>query len=249
MIKLSGINKKYDNVDSIFSLENINLNINRGEIFGIVGRSGTGKSTLLNLISGIVKQDSGTIEINGVDTNTLSENDHRLARQKIGFIFQNFNLLSNLTVAENIALPLKIQGVKKNQRNQLVKELLTFIELSDKKDDYPHMISGGQKQRVGIARALITNPNLILCDEITASLDQETSYKILDLLQKINKEKQITIVFVSHDLFSVKRICKRAAILNNGVLQEVINVNNLEGSDIDLNIKAFLTSKGIDYEY
>lgn len=239
MIKLINVNKNYD-LDSNFTLQNINLDIDKGGIFSIVGRSGTGKTTILNLISGMIKPDSGTVLFEGKDINTLQKADKIRYRQQIGFIFQNANLLNNLTVEANILLPLKLQKVSKEIQENKVKEILELVGLTDKAKDYPHMLSGGQKQRVGIARALITNPSLLLCDEITASLDSQTSQNLLDLLLRIKNERDLTIVFISHDLLIVKSISDQVAILDNGVLSEVIKMPKERKRTSIIDIKELL---------
>lgn len=241
MIKLINISKKYDE-KSAFFLNNINLEINSNEIFGIVGKSGAGKTSIINIVSGLVTPDSGDISFNDVNLLKLNPQERRLYRKQIGFVFQNFNLLNNLTVEQNIILPLKLSKNERGLGEDKIDELIAYVGLTSKRNKYPHQLSGGEKQRVGIARALINEPKLLLCDEITASLDPETATKILNLLTKINNDKNIPIIFVSHDLLAIKNTCSRAAIIENGTVREIVNIAN-NGTKQILDIKTFLTSE------
>lgn len=202
-MNLKNINKTFGK----FNL-NLDLELKKGEIFGLIGKSGSGKSTILKIIQGLIKVDSGKIII---DENI-----------KISTIFQNFNLINNRTVYSNIALPLIL---KKNNDFSKVDKILKYLNLEGKKNDYPSSLSGGQKQRVAIARALISNPDLLLCDEITASLDKITKNEIITLLKKINKDYKTTILFVTHELDLAKKLCDRVAVIENGNLLEIFEVN------------------------
>jgi ABC transporter. len=210
--------------ESITALKNINLEINDGEIFGIMGLSGAGKSSLIRCINRLEEPTEGTIEINGQDIMSLNNKELREMRKKIGMIFQHFNLLSNKTVYENIAFPMEISGVSKDVIDKRIKELLDMVGLADKKDSYPSQLSGGQKQRVGIARALANGPTLLLSDEATSALDPQTTSQILSLLKEINKRLNLTIIVITHQMDVIKEICDRVAVLNAGELVEVGNV-------------------------
>lgn len=181
-------------------LKNVDLQVDSGDIVAIVGKSGSGKSTLLNAIAGFLKTDSGSIKLNGVDTTDLTEAEHAKFRLKnVGFIFQNFQLMPGLTAFENVELPLKIQGMGKSARFQVVRQIMDRVGLNEVIDHYPNELSGGQQQRVCIARALVTKPAIILADEPTGSLDSETELEILDLIKSLNESMDITFVIITHD--------------------------------------------------
>ncbi|MDI6618825.1 MAG: methionine ABC transporter ATP-binding protein [Clostridiales bacterium] len=221
MIDLIDITKKYETPDGeITALDRINLHIEKGEIFGIIGLSGAGKSTLLRCINRLEEPTSGKVVIDGIDMTSLNKSDLRKMRRRIGIIFQHFNLLMNSDVYENIAFPLKITGTHKSEIDKKVNELLTVVELMDKKDVYPSQLSGGQKQRVGIARALANNPDILLCDEATSALDPTTTESILTLLKDINKKFGITVVVVTHEMDVIKKLCDRVAVIENSVIVE-----------------------------
>ena len=201
-MRRSSIVIEFKNVSKTFTLgkrevhavKDVSLSIEKGEIYGIIGFSGAGKSTLLRLVNMLERPTAGTVFIQGVDVNTLSAKDLRTRRRNIGMIFQNFNLFNSRTVAGNIAYPLKLSGMPKKEINERVNELLAFVGLSDKAKDYPDQLSGGQKQRVGIARALATSPDILICDEATSALDPDTTADILHLLKKVNRDLGITII-------------------------------------------------------
>ena len=190
MIELQHIQKSFPSQTSQphIALDDVNLFIQEGEIFGIIGKSGAGKSTLLRMINLLERPDSGHVIVDNEEITTYSEKQLRVVRHKIGMIFQHFNLISNKTVYENIALPMKIQGMSTQQIESKINELLPIVELESKRDAYPNQLSGGQKQRVAIARALSSQPKILLCDEATSALDPTTTTSILQLLQKINQE-------------------------------------------------------------
>ena len=195
MIELKNIIKFYNNKSTEQpALNNINLNINSGEIFGIIGKSGAGKITLLRTINLLEKPSSGTVSINGIRLSSCSKQQLIKQRNNIVFIFQHFNLLKNRTVAENIALPLELSGTSHQEQHGLTQDLLELVDLENFAERYPVILSGGQKQRVAIARAIANDPDIILCDEITAAFDPESTRNILQLLEKINKELKKTIV-------------------------------------------------------
>lgn len=221
MIKIQNLSKIYDNSKRpLVAIDSINLDIDKGDIFGIVGLSGAGKSTLVRCINRIEKPSSGSIIINGVDMAELEGKALRQARYAIGMVFQNFNLFNSKTVYENVAFPLKVKGMDKNTIHQHVMDLLEKVELMDKKDVHPMRLSGGQKQRVGIARALAGNPSVLLCDEATSALDPKTTDQILTLLKRINKELGVTLIVITHEMDVVKSICNKVAILENGCIIE-----------------------------
>lgn len=225
MIEFKKVDKYFEKNKQKFKvLDNINLTIEDGDIFGIIGFSGAGKSTLIRLINSLEKPSSGEVLINGSNFTHVTPNQLRKVKQKIGMIFQGFNLLETKTVAENIALPLLLNGVKKNERDQEVDKLLEFVELKDKKNAYPNELSGGQKQRVSIARAIANKPKILLCDEATSALDPQTTRAILDLLKRINKEQNVTIILVTHEMSVVKHICNNMLVMDSGRIIEQGNV-------------------------
>ncbi|TSI06862.1 methionine ABC transporter ATP-binding protein [Lysinibacillus sp. BW-2-10] len=225
MIELKDISKVYKSKNGeIHAVKNVNLSISKGEIFGIIGYSGAGKSTMIRLLNGLEKPTSGTVDVNGQQVSSISGNALRNARQKISMIFQHFNLLWSRTVADNIAFPLEIAGVPKEQRDKRVKELIDLVGLSGRDNAYPSQLSGGQKQRVGIARALANNPEVLLCDEATSALDPETTDAILELLLDINKRLGLTIVLITHEMHVIRKICHRVAVMEAGQVVEQGNV-------------------------
>jgi len=204
----------------VVALDGIDLQVPEGAIVGVIGKSGAGKSTLIRLINGLERPSSGHVLVNGTDVTALDERRLREARRSIGMIFQHFNLLSSRSAFENIALPLEIAGVAKNEIAKIVEPLLAMVGLTDKRDRYPAELSGGQKQRVGIARALATKPNVLLSDEATSALDPETTDQILSLLKTINAELKLTIVFITHEMSVVKKLADRVAVLESGRIVE-----------------------------
>ncbi len=221
MITFKNIEKIYTKDKcQLHALKNINLHIEQGDIFGFIGYSGAGKSSLIRLVNQLEKPTRGEVLVGGVDIDKLSLSQSRLHKQSIGMIFQHFNLLETKTVAQNVAMPLILSGMDKNEINTRVDDILAYVELSDKKSSYPNQLSGGQKQRVGIARALINNPKILLCDEATSALDPQTTQAILKLLQKINCEQNITILLVTHEMEVIEQICNRVAVMENGQIVE-----------------------------
>ncbi|MHC2296059.1 methionine ABC transporter ATP-binding protein [Rhizobium mongolense] len=202
------------------ALDGISLSIAKGEIFGIIGRSGAGKSTLIRCLNALERADRGEIDIEGRSITGLGERDLQPLRRRIGMIFQHFNLLSAKTVEENIALPLKIEGVAKAERLKRARELLDLVGLSDKARAYPASLSGGQKQRVGIARALAARPALLLSDEATSALDPETTRSILSLLKDINRKLGLTVVLITHEMEVIRTIADRVAVIDAGKIVE-----------------------------
>lgn len=228
MIKISNLSKIFTNDgNKLTAVNNINLDINKGEIFGIIGLSGAGKSTLIRCLNRLEEPTEGKIIIDGVDLTTLDKESLRKERKEIGMIFQHFNLLSQKTVYENIAFPLQLEKIDKIEIDNRVNKLLEYVDLKDKKDNYPSQLSGGQKQRVAIARAIANNPKILLSDEGTSALDPKTTKSILELLKKIRDEFNITIVMITHQMEAVKEICDRVAIMENGQVVEENTVENL----------------------
>lgn len=239
MIEFENVSKVFQTKEGqVEALRNVNLKIEKGDIYGIIGFSGAGKSTLLRTINALEKPTEGRVLIEGEDVNTLSPEELRKKRKTIGMIFQQFNLLETKTVFENVALPLKLNKVPKEQIKKRVDEILEFVELADKKNAYPGKLSGGQKQRVGIARALATDPSIILSDEATSALDPKTTAAILKLLKKINQELHITIVLITHEMNVIQSICNHVAVMENGEIVEkgdVLDVFSLPQETITKN--------------
>ncbi len=212
------------------ALQNITLDIAAGSIFGIIGRSGAGKSSLLRTINRLEAPSSGQVLVDGVDIGTLDEAGLVQLRRRVGMIFQHFNLLSAKTVFENVALPLKVAGVPAAQIQQRVTELLDLVGLQDKHKTYPSRLSGGQKQRVGIARALATRPEILLCDEATSALDPETTQAILALLRDINRRLGITVILITHEMSVIREIADQVLVLEKGEIAELGEVWQVFGN-------------------
>lgn len=206
--------------DTIHALNHVSLTIDDGDVFGIIGFSGAGKSTLLRMVNALEVPTTGHVEIDGKNIDALSHKELRGVRKKIGMVFQQFNLLESKSVYDNIAIPLRLNKADTVQIRNTVMKLLQFVNLEDKADVYPGQLSGGQKQRVGIARALATNPSILLCDEATSALDPETTDNILQLLERINKELHITILIVTHEIQVIQRICNKVAVMEHGQVVE-----------------------------
>lgn len=242
IIKITDLNKTFESKGTSYkALDNISLTINQGDIYGLIGFSGAGKSTLLRMINALEIPDSGKIEIDGQNIVGLSDRKLRSVRKHIGMVFQEFNLLESKSVYENIAIALKINRFDKKQISQRVTELLKFVGLDGKENSYPNELSGGQKQRVGIARALANHPKILLCDEATSALDPDTTESILDLLNKVNKEYGITIIFVTHTIRVIQKLCNKVAILENGKL-----VENGDVIDIFSNPKSAIAKRFVE---
>ena len=202
------------------ALKDISLTVEPGDIFGFIGMSGAGKSTLVRCLNYLEVPTEGEVQIEGKDLGTLSETQLRAERKNIGMIFQNFNLLMQKNVLENVCFPLRISGVKRADAVKRARELLETVGLAEKERAYPAQLSGGQKQRVAIARALATKPKILLCDEATSALDPQTTASILQLLRKLNETLGITIVVITHQMSVVEEICSRVAVIENGRLAE-----------------------------
>ncbi|PIE46071.1 MAG: DL-methionine transporter ATP-binding subunit [Gammaproteobacteria bacterium] len=226
MIKLENLTKSFSHKGrQVNALDNINLHIAKGEIFGVVGQSGAGKSTLVRCVNLLEKPTAGRVVVDGQTLTGLPDRELLKARHEMGMIFQHFNLLSSRTVFDNIALPLELAGKSKSVIETRVDQLLEITGLVDKKHNYPAQLSGGQKQRVSIARALASEPKVLLSDEATSALDPKTTTSILKLLKKINDQLGVTILIITHEMDVVKLICDKVALLEDGQLVEVADVD------------------------
>lgn len=225
----------------VHAVHDVNLTIEKGDIYGVVGFSGAGKSTLVRTINLLQKPSGGNIKVNGTDfikdgKQVISNKDLQLARRKIGMIFQNFNLLNEITVVENVAFALKHSGLKDNEVEEKSVKLLELVDLKEKAEFYPAQLSGGQQQRVAIARALANEPDILISDEATSALDPQNTQQILDLLKKLKDELNLTIVLITHEMSAVKKICDKVAVMQQG---EIIEKGNLR--DVVLHPKNTLT--------
>lgn len=220
-VTIRNLNKFYDvSGTQIHALKNINLDVPVGKVVGIIGKSGAGKSSLIRTLNGLEKIDQGQINIHQQSLSELNHAELIQLRQKMGMIFQHFNLMSAKTVYENVALPLKIANFKKADIQQRVNEVLELVGLKDKAQHYPSQLSGGQKQRVGIARALVSQPEILLCDEATSALDPESTSVVLALLKKINLELGLTIVLITHEMQVIREICDQVVVIDRGEIVE-----------------------------
>ncbi|MEI3612336.1 methionine ABC transporter ATP-binding protein [Pseudogracilibacillus sp. SO30301A] len=241
MIELKNVSKIYKrNGTETEALSDVNLQVNKGDIFGVIGFSGAGKSTLIRLVNYLEKPTTGKVFIDGNDLSTYPMSELRVLRKNIGMIFQHFNLLNSKTIYQNIAIPLILAKESKQAIKERVMELLHFVGLEDKADSYPNELSGGQKQRIGIARALATNPSILLCDEATSALDPQTTDSILQLLQKINEEYNITIMIITHEMSIIQKICNRVAVMEEGKVIEEGNVLDVFGNPEHTSTKNFV---------
>ncbi|EOS58734.1 MULTISPECIES: methionine ABC transporter ATP-binding protein [Paenibacillus] len=221
MIELKGITKIYRTKKTATpALSGLNLSVRKGEIFGVIGHSGAGKSTLIRCINLLERPTEGEVWVGGVELTKLGKRELQQQRRKIGMIFQHFNLLSSATVYDNIAFPLTLIGTPKAAIAEKVNELLALVGLEEHRDKYPAQLSGGQKQRVGIARALASEPDVLLCDEATSALDPQTTDSILKLLLDINKRFQLTILLITHEMHVIQSICDRVAVIHQGGIVE-----------------------------
>ena len=225
---LKNIYKTYKNDGKEFTaLKDVSLSINEGEIFGIIGMSGAGKSTLVRTLNRLEEVTSGTVSFYGRDLASLKARELREVRHSISMIFQGFNLVNQRTVIQNVEQSLRIIGTPRAVRREKAKQMLEVVGLSEKANEYPARLSGGQKQRVAIARALAVDPKVLLCDEATSALDPKITGEILDLLKKINEERMLTIVIITHEMSVVEKICDRVAIIDDGNLAEIGDVKDV----------------------
>ena len=221
MIEIKNLSKIYPTEHGeLVALDDINLRIMDRDIFGIIGMSGAGKSTLVRCINLLEQPSEGSISIDGQVVTSLHGAELRELRRKIGMVFQNFNLLMQKTILQNVAFPLEIAGMDKASRDKRAAELLDMVGLGSKLHNYPAQLSGGQQQRVSIARALANNPSLILCDEPTSALDSLTTNSILKLLRDINRQLGVTIIIITHEIGVVEKICNRVAVIDNTKIVE-----------------------------
>ncbi|MBR4573975.1 MAG: ATP-binding cassette domain-containing protein [Lachnospiraceae bacterium] len=228
MIKLVNVTKIFDTKEgSVTAADHVNLEIKDGEIFGIIGFSGAGKSTLVRCLNLLEKPSEGEVWFDDLNLTKASDKELREARRSIGMIFQQFNLLSQRNVIDNICYPLEIAGVDKKTAKEKARKLLEIVELSDRERAYPAQLSGGQKQRVAIARSLATDPKVLLCDEATSALDPLTTRNILALLKEINEKLGVTIVVITHEMRVVEQICDRVAVMSDGVVKECGTVSEI----------------------
>ena len=228
MIRLAAIKKSYESAaGEVTALKGVDLEIERGEIYGIIGLSGAGKSTLIRCINMLERPTEGKVIVDGKDLTTLSEADLRKERKGIGMIFQHFNLLSSATVYDNVAFPLRLANADDETIRKKVEPLLALVGLADKAQQYPAQLSGGQKQRVGIARALAAGPKVLLSDEATSALDPQTTKSILQLIADINKKLGLTVVIITHEMQVIKDVCDKVAVIADGVIAE-------KGSVVDI---------------
>ncbi|AZA51508.1 methionine ABC transporter ATP-binding protein [Chryseobacterium sp. G0201] len=243
MIEIKNISKTFHQKKQSFkALDDVSLNVEQGDIVGIIGFSGAGKSTLIRTVNLLEKPDHGQIIINGNDFTKLNSRQLAKERKKIGMIFQHFNLLSSRTVFENVALPLELDNNNKSDIQNKVNELLKIVGLEDKANDYPKSLSGGQKQRVAIARALANDPYLLLCDEATSALDPATTQSILQLLRDINLRLGITILLITHEMEVIKSICNHVAVIDKGKLLAKGTLSEIISNKDNPIIKQFLNS-------
>lgn len=224
MIRIENVSKSFDNLQI---LKGVSLNIEKGGIFGIVGRSGVGKSTLLRCVNGLEQYNSGSIKVDGAEVGSLSPEELRLFRKNVGMVFQNFSLVTRASVYENIAFAMKIWNCDKNRIDRRVKELLEVVGIPEKINARARDLSGGQKQRVALARALAMNPSVLLCDEATSALDPKSTIDILSLLDEINKNFNITIVMVTHEMEVIKTLCDSMAVMANGNVEATGSVEQV----------------------
>ena len=227
-IELRGLSKVYQIPGGeVQALNNINLAIEQGDIYGIIGMSGAGMSTLIRCLNRLDTPTDGQVLIDGQNVLAMSKKQLLQTRRRMAMIFQQFNLLMQKSVARNVRYPLEIAGAPKKQANERVMELLKIVGLEEKANAYPAQLSGGQKQRVAIARALASNPEMLLCDEATSALDPMTTQSILELLKKINAELGITVVLITHEMAVIRQICNKVAILDGGKLVEQGTVDDV----------------------
>ncbi len=228
MIELQNISKVFKTSDGeVEALKNVSLKVNDGDIFGIIGMSGAGKSTLVRCINMLERPSEGAVIIDGTDMGSLSQKELNNKRRKVSMIFQSFNLLMQRTCLANICFPMELAGINKADAIKRATHLLEVVGLPDKANAYPAQLSGGQQQRIAIARALATDPEVLLCDEATSALDPKTTHSILELIRKINKEMGITVIIITHQMSVVEEICSHVAIIDAGQVVEMGPVNEV----------------------
>ena len=231
---------------AVHALRDVSLRVEKGDIYGIVGFSGAGKSTLLRLVNGLEKPDSGSVVVAGRDLSRLGQKELRDLRRHIGMVFQQFNLLEGKTVKHNVSIPLMLLGMPRKEMEARVRDVLRFVELEDKENAYVSQLSGGQKQRVGIARALATQPEILLCDEATSALDPQTTESILRLLQKVNREMGVTILLITHQMQVIQMICHKVAVMEHGRIVEEGSVLSVFGTPKEEVTRRFVSTVSND---
>lgn len=247
MIEIKNLSKTFETKDgSVEALKDVNIDVRDGDIFGIIGMSGAGKSTLVRCINVLERPTSGSVIIDGEDVSKLAEKELRAVRRKVTMIFQGFNLLMQRTCLKNICFPLELAGVKKAEAETRAKELLEIVGLPDKANAYPSQLSGGQQQRIAIARALATDPKVLLCDEATSALDPKTTQSILALIKEINEKTGITVVVITHQMSVVEQICNRVAILDDGEVAEIGDVGKIFATPQSDAAKRLVFPEGTD---
>ena len=243
MIELKDVTKVYNSGNQkVQALSGIDLKVDEGEIFGVIGFSGAGKSSLIRCVNLLERPTSGSVIVDGRDLTKLTAKQVREVKRNIGMVFQHFNLLNSKTVFHNVAMPLLLANVSKTEIKQRVDELLEFVGLSDKANKYPDQLSGGQKQRIGIARALATRPSILLCDEATSALDPQTTGSILQLLKKVNREYNITILMITHEMAVIREICDKVAVIEGGEIIEEGSVFDVFSAPKTETAKNFVSS-------
>ena len=241
MITLESVSKSYSGkFGSVDALIDVSVQVERSDIFGIVGFSGAGKSTLIRMVNSLEEPDSGTIMVDGNDVTAMTKKQLLNSRRNVGMVFQQFNLLETKTVFRNVAMPLMLQGKSRAEIARRVEEVLDIVELSDKRDARVSQLSGGQKQRVGIARALATEPDILLCDEATSALDPKTTEAILQLLKRINQTMGVTILLITHQMQVVQRICNKVAVMEAGRVVEQGSVIDVFGNPQSATTQEFV---------
>ncbi|MEK3717272.1 methionine ABC transporter ATP-binding protein [Paenibacillus sp. FSL R7-0333] len=241
MIELRNVYKTFTRKEvKIEALKGISLKVEKGDIFGVIGYSGAGKSTLIRLVNYLERPSEGQVLVDGYDLGAYSDKELRAAKKNIGMIFQHFNLLESKKVFDNVAIPLILLKKSKADIRKRVEELLEFVGLSDKAGSYPSELSGGQKQRVGIARALASNPSILLCDEATSALDPQTTQSILQLLKRINAEYNITVMIITHEMSVIQEICNKVAVMEEGRIIEQGSVLDVFGAPKHLTTQNFV---------
>ena len=247
MLEVKNLSKSYTAKQGVFyALKNVSITVNKGEIFGFIGLSGAGKTSLARCVSALEKADSGEILLGGVDITKLRGAKLRAIRRRMGFVFQHFNLLMNATVFENIAFPLRIAGRSKVAIKSRVDELLETVGLGEKSDAYPATLSGGQKQRVGIARALAAEPELVICDEATSALDPDNTKSILALLKRIGEKTGVTFLVITHEMDVIKELCTHVAIMEGGKIIEQGPVLDVITAPVTPTARRFFLSEYVD---
>lgn len=249
LIVLENLRKTYVSPDRVsHALAGVSLRIERGEIFGIIGRSGAGKSTLIRMLNLLERPTEGRVLIDGQDITAYGEAELRKFRQSVGMVFQHFNLLNSRTVLDNVCFPLRLAGLNRRQQRERAAEVLALVGLSEHADKYPRQLSGGQQQRVGIARALASKPQLLLCDEATSALDPETTQSILRLLVEINRDLGLTIVLITHGMDVIRTVCDRVAVIDAGQIVESGDVVDVFLHPQHEVTQSLLSESGVDAE-